>query len=78
MLLSQPSVTSCFPAGNICHMDCHCRPLHAHTASGHMAFSFLILAPVALLQPWESHQRTLEKQWKGVVYIGCFMVGTFN
>ena len=44
-------------------------------AAGHMAFSFLVLAPVALLQPWESHRRTLEKQWKGIVYVGSFMVG---
>ncbi len=40
-----------------------------------MAFSFVVLAPVALMQPWESHRRTLEKQWKGVVYVGSFMVG---
>lgn len=39
-----------------------------------MAFSFVVLAPVALREPWESHRRTLEKQWKGVVYIGSFMV----
>lgn len=45
------------------------------TAAGHMAFSFLVLAPVALLQPWESHRHTLEKQWKGIVYVGSFMVG---
>ena len=34
-------------------------------AAGHMAFSFLVLAPVALRQPWETHRRTLEKQWRG-------------
>lgn len=38
-----------------------------------MAFSFLVLAPVAMREPWESHRRTLEKQWRGVVYIGSFM-----
>ena len=41
--------------------------------STHMAFSFLALAPVALLQPWEVHVRTLKKQWRGIVYIGGFM-----
>ncbi|PRW60834.1 Drug Metabolite transporter superfamily [Chlorella sorokiniana] len=41
--------------------------------SCHMAFSFVVLAPVALRESWESHRRTLEKQWKGVVYIGSFM-----
>lgn len=41
--------------------------------SAHMLFSFFALAPVALREPWEVHLRTLEKQWKGVVYIGCFM-----
>ena len=38
-----------------------------------MAFSFLVLAPVALREPWEAHRRTLEKRWQGVVYIGAFM-----
>ena len=41
--------------------------------STHMAFSFLALAPVALLQPGEVHMRTLKKQWRGIVYIGGFM-----
>ena len=41
--------------------------------SGHMSFSFLVLAPVALRDSWEVHRRTLEKQWKGIVYIGAFM-----
>lgn len=41
--------------------------------SCHMAFSFLVLAPVALREPWETHVRSLEKQWRGVVYIGAFM-----
>ena len=38
-----------------------------------MAFSFLVLAPFALKTPWDVHQRTLSKQWLGIVYIGCFM-----
>lgn len=38
-----------------------------------MAFSFCILAPLALREPWDSHRRTLEKQWKGIMYIGAFM-----
>lgn len=33
--------------------------------TGHMAFSFVVLAPVALRQPWKVHRRSLEKQWKG-------------
>lgn len=41
--------------------------------STHMAFSFLVLAPFAMRTPWETHMRTLEKQWKGIVYIGGFM-----
>lgn len=47
--------------------------LRAAVAAGHMAFSFCVLAPVAMREPWESHRRTLEKQWKGIVYIGAFM-----
>jgi hypothetical protein len=38
-----------------------------------MAFSFVVLAPAALLQPMEVHRATLEKQWKGILYIGSFM-----
>lgn len=38
-----------------------------------MAFSFIVLAPLALRTPFEVHQRTLQKQWRGIVYIGCFM-----
>lgn len=41
--------------------------------STHMAFSFAILAPLALREGLAAHLRTLQKQWKGVVYIGCFM-----
>ena len=47
--------------------------LRCFPPAGHMAFSFLVLAPVALREPWEAHRRTLEKQWQGVVYIGAFM-----
>jgi len=41
--------------------------------SMHMAFSFLALAPFALRTPWETHVRTIQKQWQGLVYIGGFM-----
>lgn len=41
--------------------------------SCHMAFSFMVLAPLAMREPWEVHRATLQKQWKGVVYIGAFM-----
>mmetsp|Transcript_12315 Transcript_12315/g.24763 ORF Transcript_12315/g.24763 Transcript_12315/m.24763 type:complete len:358 (-) Transcript_12315:2721-3794(-) len=39
----------------------------------HMSFSFLVLSPFALRIPFETHVRTLEKQWKGILYIGSFM-----
>ena len=38
-----------------------------------MGFSFLVLAPFALKTPWNVHQQTLAKQWRGIVYVGCFM-----
>lgn len=38
-----------------------------------MAFSFVVLAPVAMRESWEVHRAALAKQWKGVVYIGAFM-----
>ena len=38
-----------------------------------MAFSFLVLGPIALRTPWEVHERTLAKQWRGILYIGSFM-----
>jgi hypothetical protein len=41
--------------------------------STHMAFSFVVLAPFALKTSLETHVRTLQKQWKGIVYIGSFM-----
>mmetsp|Transcript_15672 Transcript_15672/g.44765 ORF Transcript_15672/g.44765 Transcript_15672/m.44765 type:complete len:340 (+) Transcript_15672:195-1214(+) len=41
--------------------------------SAHMSFSFLVLAPLALRVPMETHVRTWEKQWKGLVCIGSFL-----
>lgn len=41
--------------------------------SAHMSFSFLVLAPFALQIPLDTHVKTLQKQWKGVLYIGSFM-----
>lgn len=41
--------------------------------SAHMSFSFLVLAPFALRVPLDTHVKTLQKQWKGLVYIGSFM-----
>ena len=41
--------------------------------SAHMSFSFLVLAPFALRVPMETHVRTWEKQWKGLVCIGSFL-----
>lgn len=38
-----------------------------------MAFSFLVLAPMALRMPWEKHKKTLRQQWRGIVCIGLFM-----
>jgi len=38
-----------------------------------MAFSFAVLAPVALQEPLRSHKRTLERCWKGVLSIGGCM-----
>ena len=38
-----------------------------------MAFSFAVLAPVALQEPLRSHKRTLERCWKGVLSIGACM-----
>ncbi|EFN51185.1 hypothetical protein CHLNCDRAFT_141340 [Chlorella variabilis] len=42
-------------------------------SSCHMAFSFAVLAPVALLHGWEAHRRTLHQQWPGILCIGSFM-----
>lgn len=41
--------------------------------SCHMTFSFVVLAPFALAQPWETHRATWSKQGKGLVAIGAFM-----
>ena len=41
--------------------------------STHMAFSFLVLSPIAIQTSCDTHVRTLEKQWKGIPYIGGFM-----
>jgi hypothetical protein len=38
-----------------------------------MSFSFIVLSPFALRIPWDIHQKTLAKQWKGLLYIGSFM-----
>ena len=35
-----------------------------------MVFSFAVLMPVALMEPWPTHRRLLEKQWKGIVVVG--------
>ncbi|KAI3431814.1 hypothetical protein D9Q98_010567 [Chlorella vulgaris] len=42
-------------------------------SSCHMAFSFAVLAPVALLRGGEQHRRTLDRQWGGILAIGAFM-----
>ena len=42
--------------------------------SCHMLFSFLILLPFMLRDPFRSlHAATLQKQWKGIIGIGLFM-----
>lgn len=42
--------------------------------SCHMLFSFLILLPFMLREPFKSlHKATLQKQWKGIIGIGLFM-----
>ena len=38
-----------------------------------MAFSFIVLSPFALRMGWDTHVKTLQKQWKGILYIGAFM-----
>ena len=43
--------------------------------SCHMGFSFVALLPFMLREPFLSkHKDTLQKQWKGLVAIGLFMV----
>lgn len=39
----------------------------------HMLFSFIVLSPFALRVDYETHVKTLQKQWKGILYIGAFM-----
>lgn len=41
--------------------------------SAHMAFSFVVLAPIAMKESWKSHQQHLERQWKGIFFIGAFL-----
>jgi len=38
-----------------------------------MAFSFIVLSPFALAMDMDVHIKTLQKQWKGILYIGAFM-----
>ncbi|WPT11487.1 Putative sugar phosphate/phosphate translocator [Picochlorum sp. SENEW3] len=38
-----------------------------------MSFSFIVLAPFAIIIPLESHTKTLQKEWKGIFYIGSLM-----
>jgi hypothetical protein len=41
----------------------------------HMAFGFIALAPLMLRDDFmRLHRPTLEKQWKGIMCIGLFMV----
>lgn len=40
----------------------------------HMAFSFLALAPIMMLPAFRGlHMATLQKQWKGMLFIGAFL-----
>lgn len=39
----------------------------------HMSFSFMVLAPIAIINPLQSHTNTLEKEWKGILYTGACM-----
>jgi hypothetical protein len=40
----------------------------------HMVFSFIVLAPVMMFEPFRSlHVATVQKQWKGLACIGGFM-----
>lgn len=38
--------------------------------AGHMAFSFVVLAPAALCVPWHAHRAALSRQWRGVAAVG--------
>lgn len=40
----------------------------------HMVFSFIILAPVMMFEPFRKlHVATVQKQWKGLLCIGACM-----
>ena len=40
----------------------------------HMAFSFVTLAPIMMLPCFRGlHRATLQKQWKGMLFIGAFL-----
>ena len=40
----------------------------------HMAFSFVALAPIMMLPSFRGlHKATLQKQWKGMLFIGAFL-----
>ena len=40
----------------------------------HMAFSFAMLAPIMMLPSFRIlHWATLQKQWKGMLFIGAFL-----
>lgn len=44
-----------------------------------MAFSFSVLLPVMLREPYKSkHAATLQKQWKGLVAIGVYMAANIS
>ena len=39
-----------------------------------MAFSFMALAPIMMLPAFRAlHKPTLQKQWKGMIFIGAFL-----
>ncbi|KAL0040726.1 hypothetical protein WJX79_003172 [Trebouxia sp. C0005] len=45
----------------------------------HMAFSFCVLLPFMIREPFRSkHRATLEKQWKGLVAIGVYMAANVS
>ena len=40
----------------------------------HMTFSFVMLAPIMMLPSFRGlHKATLQKQWKGMLFIGAFL-----
>ena len=45
----------------------------------HMAFSFCVLLPFMLREPYRSlHRKTLESQWKGLAAIGIYMAANVS